>query len=345
MRSPAKQLIVIDKNTFTQVDNMPETKWMIGIDIGGTNVTVAHVDTSGVVQERLSFLSNVEGGAAAIEADIIDAVQKLRKNTDTVPIGIGVGVAGQVEIPSGTVHFAPNLHWHQVPLQDYLQKELQLPVFVLNDVRAATWGEWRYGAGRGCDDIVCLFVGTGIGGGIVCGGQLLIGSSNTAGEIGHMTIDIHGPKCSCGNQGCLESISGGWAIGKRAQEAVMKDRAAGSALLNLVNGQPHALTAQHVSQAAHEGDKLSQQIFDEVAAGLIAGATCIIHAFNPSRLIMGGGIINGMPKLIARVEEGVHRCALKAAIKNLQVLAAQLPHSDAGVIGAAAFAQYAQANF
>ena len=171
-----------------------------------------------------------------------------------------------------------------------------------------------------------------------------MGSSNTAAEIGHMTIDLHGRLCSCGNRGCFESISGGWAIGKRAQEAVVKDREAGTALLNLVSGQPHALTAKHVAQAAREGDKLAQTIIDEVTNGLIAGATCVINAFNPRRLILGGGIIYGIPELIAKVEDGVRRSALKAAVKDLQVLKAQLPYSDAGVIGAAAFAQYTQAD-
>ena len=324
---------------------MSKSNWMLGIDIGGTNVTVAYVDTNkGVVEEHLIFLSNVDEGPEAIEADIIKAVQEIRNKAKTPPLGVGVGVAGQVDISTGTVHFAPNLHWHNVPLKEHLQKELQLPVSVLNDVRAATWGEWCYGAGQNCEDIACIFVGTGIGGGVVSGGELLMGSSNTAAEIGHMTIDLHGRLCSCGNRGCFESISGGWAIGKRAQEAVVKDREAGTALLNLVSGQPHALTAKHVAQAAREGDKLAQTIIDEVTNGLIAGATCVINAFNPRRLILGGGIIYGIPELIAKVEDGVRRSALKAAVKDLQVLKAQLPYSDAGVIGAAAFAQYTQAD-
>lgn len=321
---------------------MTETKWTIGIDIGGTNTAVAYVDITGAIQQRITFLSNVEGGADAIEKDIINAVQELQGKAATPPFGVGIGVAGQVEIGTGVVHFAPNLHWHHVPLQEDLQKALQLPVAVTNDVRAATLGEWRYGAGQGCNDIVCLFVGTGIGGGVVSGGHLLTGSSNTAGELGHITVDIHGRTCTCGNQGCLESIAGGWAIGKRAQEAVVKDRVAGATLLKLAGGQPHAVTAKHVAQAAHEEDPLAKHIMDEAAEGLIAGATCIVNALNPSRLILGGGVISGMPELIERVEQGVHQYALKAATRNLQVLGAQLTHNDAGLKGAAAFAQHVE---
>jgi glucokinase len=145
-------------------------------------------------------------------------VQNLRQGASP-PVG-GSGSAGQIDPEHGMVRFAPNLGWHNVPFQSDLAGALGLPVVVTNDVRAATWGEWLHGAGKGCNDLVCLFIGTGIGGGVVSGGKMLSGCSNTAGEVGHMIINLHGPPCSCGSRGCFEALAGGWAIARQAREAV-----------------------------------------------------------------------------------------------------------------------------
>lgn len=309
--------------------------WAIGVDLGGTKVEVAQVDSAGQIRRRLRRPTDVRDGPAAVEAEIVAGVGELRQGVGAAPIGVGVGVAGQIEPVTGAVRFAPNLGWHDVPLQADLQQTLGLPVAVTNDVRAATWGEWLHGAGRGCDDLVCLFVGTGIGGGVVSGGRMLTGGSNTAGELGHMTIDLHGPSCHCGNRGCLEALAGGWAIARRAQEAIAADRSAGASLLRLADGQQDAVTARIVAEAAHAGDPLARELVEEVAQALIAGAIGIVNGFNPSRLILGGGVIEGLPELVERVEQGVRDRALEAASKALQVLTARL-HNDAGVVGAAA---------
>lgn len=318
---------------------MTYSPWTIGVDIGGTKIEVSHVDINGIIQQRELFPTNVKGGPAAIEADIIKAIQILQNSAKTPPLSIGVGMAGQIDAKNGVVLFAPNLAWHQIPLQEHLQKALSIPVAVTNDVRAATYGEWHHGAGQGCDDLICLLVGTGIGGGIVSGGQMLTGSSNTAGEIGHMTTDIHGRLCTCGNRGCFESIAGGWAIGKSGQEAVIADPEAGTALCQMAVGEPHAITAKHVVQAFHEGDRLAIRIMEDVTQGLIAGSVSLVNAFNPKKLIFGGGVINGMPELIDRIAIGVKKFALNAATANLQILPVQLKHNDANVIGAATYAR------
>ncbi|MCL4465573.1 MAG: ROK family protein [Chloroflexi bacterium] len=311
--------------------------WAIGVDLGGTKVEVAHVDLAGQIRRRLRRPTDVKDGPAAVEAEIVAAVSELREAGGAPPIAVGVGVAGQIEAASGVVRYAPNLGWHDVPLQADLQQALGLPIAVTNDVRAATWGEWLHGAGQGCDDLVCLFVGTGIGGGVVSGGRMLIGGSNTAGELGHMTIDLHGSSCHCGNRGCLEALAGGWAIARRAQEAIGADRSAGASLLRLADGRQDAVTARIVAEAAHAGDPLARELVEEVAQALIAGAIGIVNGFNPSRLVLGGGVIEGQPELVARVARGVSEQALEAASTALQVLPARL-HNDAGVVGAAALA-------
>ena len=314
-----------------------EQQWAMGVDLGGTKVEVAHVDAAGHLLQRLRRATDVKDGPGAIEAEIVAAVRELEANTGCPPAGVGVGVAGQIDAPDGIVRFAPNLGWRDVPLQADLAKALGLPVVVLNDVRAATWGEWQHGAGQGVDDLVCVFVGTGIGGGVVSGGRMLSGCSNTAGEVGHITIDLHGPPCHCRNRGCLEALAGGWAIARRAQEAIAADPDAGAALLRLAAGSPAAITAEHVAQAAHAGDRLGQALVDEVATALTAGAVALVNAFNPCRLILGGGVIEGMPELVECVSMGVRERALAAAGEPLQVLPAQL-HGDAGVVGAAVLA-------
>src|SRR3990172_6927578 len=314
-------------------------KWVVGVDLGATKIEVAQVDQEGHLNQRMVLPTDVRGGPAAVISEILAAVKELQERADSPPAGVGVGVAGQVERDSGVLRFAPNLGWHNVPLQVESSKESGLPVIVTNDVRAATWGEWIHGAGKGCDDLVCLFVGTGIGGGVVSGGQMLSGCSNTAGELGHTTIDFHGPPCHCGNIGCLEAHAGGWAVARRAQEEIRNDPVAGAYLLKKVNGHHHAVNAKIVSQAAGEHDPLARLLVDEVAQALVAGTVSLVNAFNPCRLILGGGVIEGLPELVDRIALGINRFALKAASESLQVLPAKL-HNDAGVIGAASLAMH-----
>ena len=324
--------VVIGENRLKAVN-----PWAVGVDLGGTKVEVAHVDAEGHVLTRLRRPTDVKDGPVAVENEILAAVRDLEGSVGNSPVAVGVGVAGQIAPESGVVRFAPNLDWHDMPLQAHLSTSLGLPVTVTNDVRAATWGEWLHGAGQGCADLVCVFVGTGIGGGVVSGGQMLSGCSNTAGELGHMTVDLHGPLCHCGNRGCLEAVAGGWAIARRAQQAISADPKAGAFLLKMAGGQPEAVTAKIVAQAAHDANPLARQLVDEVAQALIAGAVSLVNAFNPCRLILGGGVIEGLPELVEKVGKGVRQSALKAACTPLQVLPAQL-HNDAGVIGAAALA-------
>jgi glucokinase len=316
-----------------------KTMWTIGVDLGGTKIEVAGVDASGRVLSRRRLVTKAVEGPAVIESEIISAVRELLEIADSRPLGIGIGVAGQIDPVSGVVRFAPNLNWRDVPLQAGLSRELELPVIITNDVRAATWGEWFHGAGQGCDDLVCLFVGTGIGGGIVSGGKMLTGCSNTAGELGHIVVDLHGPHCHCGNCGCMEALAGGWAIARQAREAVEADPAGGALMLRKVQGRLEGITAKIVAEAALEGDPLARCLVDEVAQALIAGAVSLVNAFNPCRLILGGGVIEGLPGLVVRIARGIHQQALAAAGASLQVLPSQL-RNDAGVIGAAMLAMH-----
>jgi glucokinase len=308
--------------------------WAIGVDLGGTKIEVARVTNGGKLLERRRRPTQVEAGPDAIIAEIAGAVKDLIADGGSPPLGVGVGLAGQIDPHQGVVRFAPNLRWQEVPFQEELSQSLRLPVVVTNDVRAATWGEWLHGAGMGCDDLVCLFAGTGIGGGVVSGGKILSGCSNTAGELGHMTIDLNGPPCTCGNRGCLEALAGGWAIALHAKEAVNADPEAGAFLLRMAGGGFETITAKIVAEAAKAGDPLARRLVDSAAQALTAGAVSLINAFNPCRLILGGGVIEGLPYLVDQIDRGIRGRALPAATELLQVLPAELG-KDAGVIGAA----------
>ena len=318
---------------------MGQETWGIGVDLGGTKVKVAVVDARGKIHQELRQPTNVAGGPDRIIADIVEMVRKvLGQSPPSACAGLGVGVAGQITPDTGVVRFAPNLNWREVPFGDRLQATLNLPVVVTNDVRAATWGEWLHGSGRGVEDLICLFIGTGVGGGVVSGGRMLSGCTNTAGELGHMTTDLNGPRCTCGNRGCLEALAGGWAIARRGREAIREAPEAGKALLKAAGlKEPVVLldvTAKVVADAAQAGDPLARVIMDEVAQALIAGTVSLVNAFNPSRLILGGGVIHGMPELVDRIDRGIRQSALKTASEALQVLPGKLKN-DAGVVGAA----------
>ena len=317
--------------------------WAIGVDLGGTKIEVAWVDAGGTVHQRLRRPTNPERGPAAVKSGLIAAVRELWEDAGSSPAGVGVGVAGQIEPRQGIVRFSPNLGWRDEPFQADLHQALGIPIVVTNDVRAATWGEWLHGAGRGCADLVCLFVGTGIGGGVVSGGQVLSGCTNSAAELGHITVDINGPFCRCGNRGCLEALAGGWAIAQHAREAVQTNPAAGAYLLKMAGDEPEAITAQIVAQAARSGDPLAVHLIEKMVQALISGGVSLVNAFNPCRFILGGGIIEGMPHLVERISQGVKQQALVIAAEPLQILPAQL-HQDAGVVGAAALAIIAALN-
>lgn len=313
---------------------MKNTPVTLGIDLGGTKIDIGVVDSQGKILRR-ELIKTSKQGPEAVLKDIQAAVEKLQSPENKITAA-GVGMAGQIDRETGLVYFAPNLKWKDFPLGEKLQTNLGIPVKVMNDVRAAAWAEWLYGAGKGCDDLICLFVGTGIGAGIVSGGKMLTGSRNAAGEVGHMTIDLNGPLCSCGNKGCFEALAGGWAIAKRAKEVITYDSVEGKKLLDLTGGTIEDITARSVFEAYHRKSGIAVKVIEEVKEALIAGVSALVHAFNPAKVILGGGIITGAPFLIESIRQGLPKRGLKTNVESVEVVQAQL-QGDAGVIGAATF--------
>jgi len=308
----------------------------LGVDLGGTKVNVGLLDAAGRLLSAHKSMIHASKEPERVIADILTGVDECLSKTGLEAEALGIGVAAQVDL-KGVVHGSPNLGWRNFPLKKKLEKQLGLPVAVTNDVSAATWGEWRYGSGRGVDDLAVLFVGTGVGGGIITGGNLLSGCTNSGGELGHITIVYDGRKCRCPNRGCLEAYAGGWAIAERAQEAVRTAPKEGQRLVSLA-GSVEEITAATVSRAYHEGDLLARRLVEETGRYLAAGVVSIVNAFNPCVLVLGGGVIEGIPELIQMVKEFTRSRALEAAVEGLEIVKAALG-GDAGVIGAAALAQ------
>jgi glucokinase len=307
----------------------------LGVDIGGTKLNVGLVDADGnLLSSHKSIHASKE--PETVLSDISASVEVCLSKTGKEAKALGVGVAGQVDL-RGTVRGSPNLGWRNVRLKNELERKFGLPVVVTNDVNAATWGEWRYGSGKGVDDLVVLFVGTGVGGGVITGGKLLTGCANSGGELGHITIVSDGRKCHCPNKGCLEAYVGGWAIAERAQETIRTLSNEGRRLLALA-GNIRQVTAATVSQAYREDDLLARLIVEETGRYLAAGVISIVNAFNPCVLALGGGVIEGIPELIHIVKNIVPSKALEASIEELKIVKTALG-DDAAVIGAAALAQ------
>jgi glucokinase len=308
----------------------------VGVDLGGTKLNVALVNCNGNLLSSHKSLIHASKEPKMVISDIIQAIDRFRSETNQEPEALGVGIAAQVD-QEGVVCNSPNLGWQNIFLKKILEKELELPVIVINDANAAAWGEWRYGSGRDTDNLAVIFVGTGVGGGIITGGKLLSGCTNSGGELGHITIVYNGRKCHCPNRGCLEAYAGGWAIAERARQAIKTEERDGQYLAFLA-GSIEKVTAATVSQAYRKGDLLARKLVDDTGRYLAAGVVSIVNIFNPCVLVLGGGVIEGTPELIQIVKDFTQIRALEESRKKLKIVKAALA-GDAGAIGAAALAQ------
>ena len=315
----------------------------LGIDLGGTKIELALVGADGAIRERRRVETEADAGADRVIEDITEAGKELVENADDTLTAVGVGVAGQVDSHAGIVRTTPNLEgWDDVPLAERLEEAFGVPAAITNDLNAITLGEQAYGAGKGYDDLVVVFVGTGVGGGVITGGRLVEGTGGYAGEIGHTTLIADGRQCTCRSRGCLEAYVGGWAIAERAQDAARKNAArktddAGHELIRLA-GSIDEITAETVDKAATAGDPLARRLVEETGRLLGYGLVSVIHTFNPRRLVLGGGVIDGMPSLVPAATEVIEANAMKVFLEDFEIAPAALG-GDAGVIGAARWAR------
>jgi glucokinase len=312
-------------------------RYVVGIDIGGTNLVVGTVSEDG--SEMIGLASEPtlpEHGADAVLARIVKlahaSMTEAKQQGKTI-IGVGIGSPGPLDTKRGVVLLTPNLGWINLPLRDRLSAALQLPATLDNDANCAIFGEWWCGAARGAAHVVGLTIGTGIGGGIVLKGEIYHGASDVAGELGHMTIDSQGRRCKCGNYGCLEAYASGPAIAARAVEGI--DAGADTSLPQYVGNDLSRVTAQVVYEAANDGDLYALDVVRDTAKFLGAGVANIINIFNPEVVVICGGVTLAGDTLFVPLRSEVKRRAFRPAVDACRIVPGTLP-GTAGVIGAAA---------
>ena len=304
----------------------------IGIDVGGTNVKIALVSDKGKIIYSNSIPTRAEMGYEYTINSMKDAVRDLLKETKMKASdieGMGFGFPGQIDCQKGIVRLAPNIPgWVNVPIAEIMEKEFGIPTRVDNDVRTATLGELNYGAGVGCENLVCITVGTGIGSGLVVNGKLVRGANNAAGEIGHIKLNMQGgPLCGCGDRGCLEAYASGPSIVAMAEEYIRGGKS--TKYRELANPD---ITPYIVAVAAKEGDPVARQIFRIMGEYIGMGLTSVVNLLNPEKIIIGGGVADAGDILLDPIRETIAKRAMTIQ-KEVEVVPSQLGNT-AGVIGA-----------
>lgn len=317
------------------------TKHLIGIDLGGTKISTALVDADGKIlaSDYRETRASAADGPEPVIARMLDAARTVMAQAGVKPAqvaAVGVGAPGPLDIEAGVLLSPPNLPgWTRVPLKKHIQDGLQIITFLENDANAAGLGEHRFGAGRGVQHMVYVTVSTGIGGGLILDGKLYHGSSGAAGEIGHTTIKPDGPRCNCGNWGCLEALASGTAIAREGRERVA--RGVPTLIAELAGGVPERITAKLVAEAASQGDAEARRILAEAMEYLGLGIANLINLFDPELVVIGGGLANMGERLFEPVRRVVAERCCVARAHPVRIVPAALGE-NVGVLGAAAVA-------
>lgn len=306
-------------------------KYSIGIDLGGTKILIALIEReSGRVIDCIKKKTKKDKGPKNITKKMIEGIEELQANFDEV-YSIGVGSAGQIDREKGIILAAPNLDCYDLNIKEILNSHFNIPVFVGNDVEVAALGEQKFGAGKNCNDFICIFVGTGVGSAIIKNGKIIHGATGTAGEIGHMIVDLNGRQCACGGHGCLEAYASRSAIERRIEGALKKGRK--SCILEYLESGK-SITSSMIQKSIEREDELVLQYVTEASEYLSGGIASVINFINPELVILGGGLIEA-------VDYFYDKTIKKARAKSLPIPAEKVKFKKAmlgdysGVIGAA----------
>jgi len=296
-------------------------KYIIGIDLGGTNLKIA-LFSSGL---RFKDRENLPTGNYLSQDSLISAITgavrqitaKNKLNNKDI-LGVGLGLPGPIDVKKGLVHFFPNIPgWIDVPLRDILKKRIGLPVFIDNDANLMCLAEYKLGAARGAQNAVCLTLGTGVGAGLIIEGKLFRGSSFAAGEIGHMPINEKGPACNCGGTACLEAYVGNRRIAAQARKIFKKD-----------------IPLEELSRMARANNRKAAGIWEDAAFRIGLALVSVVNLLNPDRIVIGGGVSSAGKVLFSRIEETIISRAMVVQAGKVKVFKAELGN-NAGMLGAA----------
>lgn len=315
-------------------------KNVVGVDMGGTKILAAIVDEEGNILGTSKIRTNAKDGSSSVINRIADCIQMVihgsNVSRDSIQ-AVGIGAPGPLDPETGVVIVAPNLGWENVPLQSELEQRIDIPTYVDNDVNVGTLGEHTYGAGQGIENIVGIFVGTGIGGGIIMNGKLFHGASKTAGEVGHIIVKEGGPKCGCGNRGCLEALASRTAMAKSFKKAIKKGKK--SVVTKLTDGDLNSIRSGVLAKAVDAKDKLTKKILNRTTKYLGVGIGSIVNFLNPEMIILGGGVVEALEdSFVDNIRNAAKKYALPGTLDGVQIVKAQLG-DNAGVLGAAALAR------
>ncbi|MCJ8007569.1 ROK family transcriptional regulator [Lederbergia wuyishanensis] len=297
-------LLVINSDRF----------YIIGLDVGAKKIRAILIDLSGKTIDKTQTLIPKPISNEDLLTLIKRTINHLTSNHDTIEvIGIGVGMHGAVDVETGSSLFAPGLNLRDIPIKKELEAEYDVPVKVDNDVRAMAFGEYWFMEEKKDESIVTVNIGIGVGAGIVLNGKIFHGKYDLAGEIGHMTVDLKGNLCSCGNIGCWQTLISGPAIGEAARNQL--ERYPESLLLNMVEGDVQKIEGKTVYEAAVAGDALSKEILEGTGVYIGIGLTNLIHMLNPSKIIIGGGVANASPFILPIIKETISERGLTRQAK------------------------------
>jgi len=300
-------------------------KFVIGIDLGEINLKISHLNRNyKIISKRILSTRNYSARSQLISAiaDSVGIVLADNKLNLRQVCAVGIGLPGPVDAQAGLVHFFPNIPgWKNVNLKKILEKKIRIPVRLDNDANLMSLAEYRLGAAKGADNAMCLTLGTGVGAGIIIQNKLYRGSSFAAGELGHLPVNIFGPKCNCGGIACLEAYIGN----NRIMQKVEKEF-----------GRKIAL--EELSRMANHGNKKAQKIWDDVGLYLGRALVAVVNLLNLEKIVIGGGIAEAGELIFKKVRKVVSEQAMPVQAKRVKILRAKLG-SDAGMIGAAIFAR------
>ncbi|MFP4473756.1 MAG: ROK family protein [Candidatus Omnitrophota bacterium] len=306
---------------------MPSKDFIVGVDVGGTNVKLGLVGRDGAIsaRSRLSTESYVSDPKKLISA-LADAIKRLVEGqglSHEDVRAVGMGLPGQIDPERGAVVLLPNIPgWKNIPLCKYLKPKLNVPVFLDNDVNLVTLGEWKHGAGRGAEHMLGITLGTGVGGAMILDGRLYRGAAFAAGEIGHLPINLSGPKCTCGSYACMEAYVGNQRLLKKARRIFRKK----------------SITLEEIGQRAKKGEQKALVFWNEAGEQIGAGLVGVVNLLSPQKIVIGGGVSNNHRFIFPAIRRQLKNRAMPLQAKMTRVVRASLG-DDAGIIGARVLAE------
>lgn len=308
----------------------------LAFDVGGTKIAAGVVSADGELVDYQVMPTPSHDQMQVLDA-ILQAAAKLRELHPRV-MAVGVGAAGWVEWPVGRIRYAPYIAYDNMPLRQILEESTGLPVVVDNDANVAAWAESRFGVGKGVSNMLLLTLGTGIGGGLIIGGEIHRGHNGLGGEVGHLIVSPGGELCGCGNVGCFETVASGTALGREARKAVADDPAA---YLATLAGSPEAVTGEAVTQAAKAGDRLSAELLHQAAYWCGLGAASLVAVLDPAIIVVTGGLAAAGDLLLEPMRESLAEHLFARGRRRPPPIAVSQLGANAGLIGAGSLALHA----